>query len=179
MGLRRLYTLMKDLEYPEERLQSSGSEGLTPERVQETEGIIERFRNNFQEAMEDDFNTAQAIGHMYELARQLNRIMASLRPKELEGLSKPLKQAAELFKQCGQILGILTLPARDFLEQEKRRLLDKRGLSVEEIENLIDERNKARKEKEWAKADALRDRLNEIKVLIKDTPQGTVWQMEE
>ena len=68
-----------------------------------------------------------------------------------------------MFKQYGQVLGILTLPPQDFLDQEQTRLLDQKGLSVEEIERLIAERNQARKEKDWARADVLRDRLNELK----------------
>ncbi len=83
-----------------------------------------------------------------------------------------------MFRQCGQILGILTLPPKDFLEQEQKRLLNDKGLSTEEIEGLIAERNQARKEKDWARADRLRDRLNELKVSLKDTPQGTVWEIE-
>jgi cysteinyl-tRNA synthetase len=129
--------------------------------------------------MDDDFNTAQAIGHMYELARQLNRLMDSVRPKELKGLAEEFERAASLFKQYGQILGILALPPQEFLEQEQARLLEKKGLSAEEIGRLIAERNQARKEKDWAKADVIRDRLIELKVLLKDTPQGTVWQIEE
>ncbi len=179
MGLRRLYTLLRDLENPEGRLQTKGNESLSQERIQETEDAIRGFEDNFQKAMEDDFNTAQAIGHMYEVARQLNRIMDTVRPKEIKGLADQFKRAAGLFKQYGQILGILTLSPQAFLEMEQRRLLEKKGLSTEAIEKLIAERNRARKEKDWARADVLRERLIEIKVLLKDTPQGTVWQIEE
>ena len=85
MGLRRFYTLLKDLEHPEGRLQNKGNQPLTRERIQETEEAILGFEKNFQQAMDDDFNTAQAIGHLYELARQLNRMMDMMRPKELQG----------------------------------------------------------------------------------------------
>ncbi len=179
MGLRRLYTLLKDLEHPEGRLQNKGNQPLTREQIRETEEAILGFDKNFQQAMEDDFNTAQAIGHLYEVARQLNRIMDTVGPKEIKGLADQFEKAAGLFKQYGQILGILTMAPQAFLEKEQTRLLEKKGLSVEEIERLIAERNQARKEKDWARADVLRDRLNELKVLIKDTPQGTVWQIEE
>jgi cysteinyl-tRNA synthetase len=179
MGLRRLYTLLKDLEHPEDRLQSKGNQPLTRERIKETEEAVLSFENSFQQAMEDDFNTAQAIGHMYELARQLNRTMDMMRPNEGKDLSGQFNKVIGLFRQYGRILGILALPPQDFLEQEQKRLLNKKGLSVGEIEGLIAERNQARKEKDWVRADALRDRLNEIKVLLKDTPQGTVWQIEE
>ena len=179
MGLRRFYALLKDLENPESRLQMKGNESLTPDQKKEMEETIDRFQKNFEEAMEDDFNTAQAIGHMYELARKINRTMDAVRPKELKGLSGPFEKAAGLFKHYGQILGILTQSPQEFLEQERSRLLKKMGLSAEEIEGLIARRNEARKEKDWAGADALRDRLNEMKVVLKDTPQGTDWQVGE
>lgn len=179
MGLHRFYSLLRDLENPENRLQMRGNESLTPERVQETEEAITNFGAHFQEALEDDFNTAQAIGHMYELARQLNRVMDTIRPKEIKGLLGPFQKASGLFKQYGQIIGILTQPPQEFLEQERTRLLKKMGLSAEEIEELIAQRNQARKENEWVRADALRNQLTEMHVLLKDTPQGTVWQIEE
>jgi hypothetical protein len=147
--------------------------------VKDTFEAVGRFKKNIEEAMEDDFNTAQAIGHMYELARQINRVMDTIRPKELKGLADQFNLAADLIKQYGLVLGILTLSPQAFLEQERTRLLQKKGLSQEVIEGLIAERNQARQEKDWARADALRDRLTEMNVLLKDTPQGTLWQIEE
>jgi cysteinyl-tRNA synthetase len=178
-GLRRLYTLLKDLEHPEDRLQNKGKESLTPERIKETKEMVERFKDNLEEAMEDDFNTAQAIGYLYELARQLNRLMDALRPKDFADLSALFLQVAGLFKQYGQILGILTLPPAQFLNQERVRLLQAKGLTAEEVEGLIRERDQARKGKDWAKSDALRDRLKELQIILKDTPKGTLWEVEE
>ncbi|MGA3086394.1 MAG: cysteine--tRNA ligase [Thermodesulfobacteriota bacterium] len=179
MGLHRLYTLLKDLEHPEDRLQMKGHQALTPELVQETKDAVNRFKENFEGAMEDDFNTAQAIGHMYELARQLNRMMDTVRPKEIKSLADQFERAAGLFKQYGQILGILILPPQAFLEQEQARLLEKKGLSAEAIERLIAERNQARHEKDWVKADDLREQLIGMNILIQDSPRGTIWQIEE
>jgi cysteinyl-tRNA synthetase len=178
-GLHRFYTLLRDLENPENRLQLRGNEPLTPERRQEAEEAVAGFEEHFQGALNDDFNTAQAIGHMYELARQLNRMMDTIRPKELKGLAGQFEKAGGLFRQYGQVLGILNLPAQAFLEQERSRLVEKKGLSVEEIEALIARRNEARREKDWARADALRERLTHLDVILKDTPQGTLWQMED
>jgi cysteinyl-tRNA synthetase len=178
-GLRRFYTLLKDLELPEGRFQGKGKDPLTPERIKETETAVDQFTKNFQEAMEDDFNTAQALGRMYELARLLNRMMDSIRPKDIKGLSTVLARAAGQIKQCGQVLGILTLPPQNFLTQEQNRLLTKKGLSTADIEALIAERDQARQAKDWTKADELRARLSALQVAIKDTPQGTVWQIEE
>jgi cysteinyl-tRNA synthetase len=178
-GLFRLYTLLKDLGQPEERFHLQGREPLTPERLQEIEAAVNHFSENVQKALDDDLNTAQAIGYMYELARQLNRLMDSLRPKELKKLADLFNQAMGLFQQYGRILGVLSSAPQEFLDQEQGRLLEKKGLSVETIESLIAERNQARVKKDWAKADALRDHLTNMKIILKDGPQGTVWQVEE
>jgi cysteinyl-tRNA synthetase len=178
-GLFRLYTLLKDLGQPEERFHLQGRETLTPERLKETEKAISHFSENVQKALDDDFNTAQAIGFMYELARHLNRLMDTLRPKELKKLADLFNQAIGLFRQYGRILGILTSAPQEFLALEQRRLLEKTGLSIETIESLIAERNQARVEKDWARADAIRKRLTNMNIILKDGPQGTVWQIEE
>lgn len=178
MGLHRLYTLLKDLTQPEDRFQTKGIEVLSPERLSDFEEAIGTCEENFQKAMEDDFNTAQAIGYLYELARRLNRIMDTVRPKDFKGLSSLFQKAAGLFGDFGKILGILTQAPQSFLDQERNRLLSNKGLSQEEIEGLINQRNLARQEKDWTKADALRERLKEQGVLLKDSPQGTLWQLE-
>jgi cysteinyl-tRNA synthetase len=178
-GLRRLYTLLKDLEEPENRIQSKGKEPLTPERRKEVEALVERFREKAEEALDDDFNTAQFLGYLYETARQFNRLMDALRPADLKALSPVFLQGAEHFRRYGRILGLFNRPPREFLEQERQRLLQDQGLSVEEVEALIRERNRARQEKNWAAADALRDRLKAMHILLKDTPAGTLWEVEE
>ncbi|MEW6185746.1 MAG: cysteine--tRNA ligase [Thermodesulfobacteriota bacterium] len=178
-GLRRFYVLLKDLEYPEERLQSKGKEPLTSKGIRETETAIEHFEKNFEEAMEDDFNTAQAIGHMFELARHLNRLMDSVRPKDLIRMTGPFKRAIGLFQQYGRILGILANPPQVFLSEEQRRFLDQKGLSGETIETLIADRNQARRVKDWTRADALRDQLKAMNIILKDSSGGTVWEIEE
>ncbi len=95
MGLRRLYTLLRDLEHPEARIQNKGKESLTREGIKEIEEAIRGFEEKFQQAMDDDFNTAQAIGHLYELARQLNRTMDMMGSKDFKDLSEPY------FRQSG------------------------------------------------------------------------------
>jgi cysteinyl-tRNA synthetase len=179
MGLRRFYTLLRDLENPEQRLQGKGKEPLTPERLEEARAAVSAFEAQVPEALDDDFNTAQTVGYLYELTRQINRILDTVRPKDWKGLSEVLTQAGRLLRQYGQILGILTQDPAAFLEQERKRLLDKRGLSSEVIEGLIAQRNQARKEKNWGQADQLRDQLTEMHIFLKDTPQGTVWEIEE
>jgi cysteinyl-tRNA synthetase len=178
-GLRRFYTLLKDLEHPEDRLQNKGKEPLTEDRGKETAELLKKFEVRLEEAMEDDFNTAQTIGHLYELARELNRLMDTIRPRDLSALAASFQPGAELFRQYGQILGILTLPAKEFLKQEQARLLQLMGLETEEVDRLVQERNQARINKDWVQADSLRDQLKSMNIALKDTAEGTIWQVEE
>ncbi len=90
-----------------------------------------------------------------------------------------LIEAAGVLKAAGLLLGILNLPLDDFFNQERERALESRGLSKQGLEDLIAKRVQARKEKDWAQADALRTQLREMGVILKDNPQGTEWVLDE
>jgi cysteinyl-tRNA synthetase len=177
--LHRLYQLVKDLERPEERWQRGGSEDLSEEKIRELEGLVGQFKEKFDQALEDDFNTAQALGYFHDLSRKLNRLLDSLNLKT-GGYSKgALNESAAVLKSAGLLLGILNLPLDDFFNQERERALERRGLSKQGLEDLIGQRVQARKEKDWARADALRTQLLEMGVVLKDNPQGTEWVLDE
>lgn len=177
--LHRLYRLVKDLEHPEERWQRGGSGDLTEEKIRELEGQIGQFQVKFDEALEDDFNTALALGHFHDLSRKLNRLLDSLSLKAGVASKEPLGQAAGILKAAGFLLGILHRPWGDFFYQERERAMERRGLSKQGIEDLIAKRAQAREEKDWAQADALRTQLREMGVILKDNPQGTEWVLDE
>ena len=177
--LHRLYRLVKDLEQPEQRWQRGGSEEWSPEKSREVEGLIGQFRKKIDEALEDDFNTAQALGYFHDLSRKLNRLLDSLGLKAGETAKDSLVKAAGVLKAAGWLLGILNLPLDDFFNQERERALESRGLSKQGLEDLITKRVQARKEKDWAQADALRTQLQEMGVILKDNPQGTEWYLAE
>jgi cysteinyl-tRNA synthetase len=177
--LHRLYQLVKDLERPEERWQRGGAEDFSEEKIRELEGLVGQFQEKFDQALEDDFNTAQALGYFHDLSRKLNRLLDSLNLKT-GGYSKDaLIESAGVLKSAGLLLGILNLPLDDFFNQEKERALERRGLSKQGLEDLIGQRVQARKEKDWARADALRTQLLEMGVILKDNPQGTEWVLDE
>jgi cysteinyl-tRNA synthetase len=177
--LHRLYQLVKDLEQPEERWQRGGAEDLSEEKIREVEGLVVQFQEKFDEALEDDFNTAQALGYFHELSRKLNRLLDGLSLKT-GGTSKgALSKAADVLKSAGLLLGVLNLPLDDFFNQERERALERRGLSKEMVEALIARRVQSRREKDWAQADALRAQLREMGVILKDNPQGTEWVLAE
>ena len=123
--------------------------------------IIEQFRHRFIEKMDDDFNTADGITVLFDMVRELNQAMvAGDVKKEL------LEHYLNLFQELGEVLGInLTHTAEETSD----------GLTDQEVNELIEERTNARKNKDFARADEIRNELQEKGIILEDTPQGVRW----
>jgi cysteinyl-tRNA synthetase len=132
------------------------------------------FIKSFEEAMDDDFNTAAALAPLFELSHDLNRILQgpSARGTEI------LRQGKEAFAKAGKVLGIFQQDPLVFLEQEHQRKTKTLTITPQEIEKLIAERNEARRKKNWKQADEIRDHLASQGIILEDTPQGTVWRIQ-
>ena len=78
-----------------------------------------------------------------------------------------------------EVLGLMQAPPERFLEDKRRAGLLRRALSEDEIQRLIEERNHARKVKDWRQADDIRDGLKEKGIMLKDGPSGTTWELSE
>ncbi|GJL79478.1 MAG: cysteine--tRNA ligase [Nitrospinaceae bacterium] len=130
----------------------------------------------FEEAMNDDFNTAVALAHMNEELRNLNRLL--IEAKNNPDALKDLKTSVAALKQAGNVLGLLFRIPKEF-QAEIFQLKNKElGLDTEKIEALIAARNSARQAKDWGKADQCRDDLTAMGVVIEDTPNGTEWKIK-
>ena len=116
------------------------------------------FRQRFVDAMEDDFNTADAISVIFELVREGNTALSAEK-----GPTKAA--AAEILKVFDELTGVLGLIYGE--EQD--------GLA-QEVEALIEARTAARAAKDWAEADRIRDALKDMGVVLEDTPQGVKWK---
>ncbi|MDR0218283.1 MAG: cysteine--tRNA ligase [Enterobacteriaceae bacterium] len=121
------------------------------------------FEARFIEAMNDDFNTPEAYSVLFDMAREINRLKTG-------DMAAANGLAAELRKLAG-ILGLLEQDPEHFLQGGAHADDD-----VAQIEALIQQRNDARKNKEWALADAARDQLNAMNIELEDGPQGTTWR---
>ncbi|WP_456444998.1 cysteine--tRNA ligase [Thiolapillus sp.] len=128
-------------------------------------GDAGQWLDAFNEAMDDDFNTPEALAAMFELVREINKARE-------QDQQKAARMAATL-KQMGAVLGIL----QDDPEQWLRGGAEG-GLSDEEIKTLIQQRLDARQEKNWAEADRIRDELKEKGVILEDGAGGTTWRRE-
>ncbi len=132
--------------------------------------------NSFREAMDDDFNTARGIGIVFDAVRNLNRLL----DENLVPASEPeLRSAKADLLKIGDILGILQEPPKQYFEKKKSRGLEKSAVDPETIEKLIAERLAARKSKNWARADEIRDFLAGHNIVLEDRPEGTVWKIKE
>ena len=126
----------------------------------------------FEAAMNDDLNTAIAIAHMNEELRQLN----SSAPKKNKTEDFAIATAA--WEQAGQILGLFSLTPEEFEKQIFKIKNSSLDLDTRKIEQLIADRNSARKSKNWEEADRCRDDLTQMGILIEDTPNGTEWKLK-
>lgn len=161
-ALERLYITLKRA-----KDSSKGVSGEDPELV----ASIDSFKERWVNAMCDDFNTAEALGSLFELTRAINRSLDS------NGATTTLQTALDEIKVFGRTLGILEYAPDEYLQAHK---LEKTSSNIteEEIEALIEERIEARKEKNWARADEIRDELDEKGILLEDKADGTIWRVK-
>ena len=149
-GLERLYNAKENLLYA---VETGEDAPLTVTEVEILSGL-RRHKERFIEAMDDDLNTADGIAAIFELVRDIN--------SNLQG--SPTKAFAEnAYALLMELAGVLGILGRE-----------KGGLDAE-IEALIAERQDARKSKDFAKSDEIRDKLKAMGIVLEDTPQGVKW----
>ncbi|MEV2907334.1 cysteine--tRNA ligase [Paenibacillus larvae] len=151
-GLERIMNSVTNLKH---RLKIA-QEGPADEQVKNR---IQAIKAQFEAKMNDDFNTPDAITAVFELVSEANNTL-----KEERVNVSTLEMLLDQFKSFDTVLGIL--------EPEETDLMD------EEIEKLIAERTEARRAKNWARADEIRDILTEKGILLEDTPQGIRWRQK-
>jgi cysteinyl-tRNA synthetase len=130
-------------------------------------GVVEEFKA----AMDDDLNTARAIGVLFETVRTMNRLLDE---DNLEAVL-PLRRAVDT---AADVLGIGVEDPRAFLESAKHVHLEEAAIDAAEIERLIGERAAARKAKDFQRADAIRNELKDKGIVLEDKAGGTVWKVE-
>ncbi len=150
-ALQRLYTALRDSEVAEESELEAG------------------YEQRFREAMNDDFNTPEALAVLFELTRAMNRA------REHNG-DVSAAVLANTLRVLGGRLGILQLNAEGYLRGHHGQ--SETGPSDDEIETLIARRDKARADKDWAEADRIRDQLTQLGIVLEDSGGGTLWRRD-
>jgi len=172
IGLERLYSCIAAIE------ELSGS-GTTKVSIisSEDKDKITSLEERFIQAMDNDFNTAHGLGMIFETIKDLNRIRQQLPPDpNLDDVKFLRESATTITKLCG-ILGLLTEQPAEFLKDQQQGELTDLDISPEEIDKLIIERQQARQEKNWARADEIRDLLLGKGIELKDGAEGTTWKV--
>jgi cysteinyl-tRNA synthetase len=131
----------------------------------------------FCEAMDDDFNSARGIGTLFDTVRRINRSLDQHHGKLPAQLQAMIQTAKIDILKIGQTLGILMESPNTYFDKKRSKTLKERSIDPLVIENLIQERNAARREKNWEKADKIRARLQDMDVTVEDRPGGTVWKI--
>ena len=149
-GLERLYTAKENLEF---LIENNNNTMISEDENAKLKEMM-RFKDKFAETMDDDFNTAGAVSVIFELVRFINTKVNS------ESSDEFMRPALDLLKELTNVLGILT--------EEKEML-------ASDIEKLIEEREEARKNKNFKRSDEIRDLLIEKGIKLEDTPQGVKW----
>ena len=150
-GLDRLYTGKNNLEY---LIENADNKASTENEAKWLENL-KLYKNRFNEVVDDDFNTADGIAVIFDLIREINTNVDEKTAKQT------LQEAYDLFMELTSVLGLLG---------KKDEILE------EDIEKLIKERQKARKEKNFELSDKIRDDLKERGIMLEDTPQGVKWR---
>lgn len=174
MSLARLYSLLKDFK----NMGSENAPSPTPFE-KEIYSQIRSLPELFEKAMDDDFNTASALGVLHRVTRDLNRVLGEVKKGDEGILSKVLcEEALKTFTTMGDILGILACDPVDYFKKKQKEVLKQIAISEEEILTRIEERKVAREKKDWKRADQIREELLNQGILLKDSPRGTTWEVE-
>lgn len=126
--------------------------------------LAKPYREQFMNAMDDDFNTPEALPVLFELAKAINRVKDEDADKAA--------QYAGLLVELGGVLGLCQEEAEQFLQGDAQG----DDNEVAQIEALIKQRQDARAAKDWGKADEARDALTAMGIVLEDGPQGTTWR---
>jgi cysteinyl-tRNA synthetase len=131
---------------------------------------------SFSRAMDDDFNTARGIGHVFDAVRQINRLINGLNGEPDQGDRETLFSIRGDMRRLGSVLGILKEEPAHFFERRKTDLLQVEGIDVAVVEGLVEARSEARRRKDWAEADRIRDELSAMGILVEDGAGGSTWK---
>ncbi len=140
-------------------------------------GIQEDAWQLFCNAMDDDFNTAQGLGVLYETVRTTNRALDEAEESGASAAQKTIYKNCLHILKMGKILGILSESPGAYFALKKEHVIEKQAIDSDMIEKMVKERDEARKAKDFKKADLLRDQLKEMNIDIEDRPDGTIWKV--
>lgn len=135
-------------------------------------GLLEKMAQGFAIAMDDDFNSREAVAKVLGALKEMSKMLSSLEGDDLGAYAIHCVEWLE--DTAGDVLGVL--PAREIVLAEPEED-PRRSEIAEQVESLIAKRTDARVAKDWVLADSIRDQLNELGVVVTDTDEGPIWDL--
>ena len=178
MGAERVYLARQVLEAMAARPVAATPEELARDLGEDAVALLETvrgFSEAFRAAMDEDFNTSRALAELFELVRATNRY--ANHKKWWKRSAALAQEALACFDLAGRVLGVGGRSSEAFFTELTDKLLHQAELSRADVDDKVAQRNAARAAKDWAAADALRDALDALGVVIMDGAEGTTWRM--
>lgn len=169
-GLARIYRTLQRLEEILGPCNDDAVEITTPFLSQEAGDDL---KARFTKVMDDDLNTAGGLGLLFDKVRDINRLIDSSASNG--GFKSQLARERRDLLDCGQVLGLLCEEPSQFFQEIVEGPSD---IDTGEIERMIQERDEARKARDWIRADAIRDELAGKGIVLQDDPTGTKWHVK-
>ncbi|MBR3153051.1 MAG: cysteine--tRNA ligase [Clostridia bacterium] len=141
--------------------------------------VISTIKEKFIQAMDDDFNTTSAISNLHIVFKTINNLMETAKKNNRQVVANTLTKAIADINEVYGILGLFKQEPEMFINELKKKYIEKLGLDVDFVENEIARRAEAKKEKNYELADSIRYDLDSKGVILSDGVNGTVWDIKE
>ncbi len=171
-GIRRVYAAIAQMR--ESLQKDKWSKGSLP---QDITAELDGLEAKWDASMEDDLNTAAALGHVFNAVRLAGRIADDKTLRKSEGARGLWQRILNDLASWDEVLGVFHRDPEEFLAELRDTRAARKGIDIAAVQALLDDRLEARRNKDFARSDALRDKLAALGVDAKDTPAGQVWDV--
>ncbi len=170
---KHMYYFYKTLAEINKFVNSNNTNNIVPEL-----SLANELEQKFIEAMDDDFNTAQAYANLFDVMKNINLIIAD-KKKSADQKVQLLIPLKEKIIGLYNILSIFEEIPEEFISNLKKKYLNNISISEEEINSKIEQRRLAKEQKDYTKADEIRNSLDEAGISLLDSKEGTTWDIKE
>jgi cysteinyl-tRNA synthetase len=175
VGLERLYECVAAVDSLDPE---SGVKGAASKLSAKDTKKVAELETRFQEAMDNDFNTAQAQGIFFDTIKTINRIQSKINGTSAIEDIQFLKNGIAVLKKLAAVMGLLREDAQYFLTSRKAKLISDSNIDANAVDVLIAERYQCRLDKNWSRSDEIRDELLAQNIELHDGPDGTTWSVK-
>jgi cysteinyl-tRNA synthetase len=173
-GLKRIYTAKAAL--TEALNKAKWKKIALPQDILDE---LQAAEDGFGAALDDDLNTAQALGHLFTAVRLAGRVLEDKSLNKGEGARDLFQRVLDDLGKWDSVLAVLDLNPEAFIEALRDKRASRRDIDVAKVNQLLEQRAQARADKDFAASDTLRDELLTLGAEVKDTPKGQVWDVAE